>query len=251
MATGFYVKRGEKEQGPFSSKDLKNFAAAGKLKKTDKIRKDNSQKYYPAESVKGLFDVPAPAKKRKSARKAEVEYAGVEVIEEGDASDFDTYDDEFGDVAEFDDVEFVDEYDEFDDVEEFEPEPARKRRSRSPAGPPPARRGAKAKKKSSSTGKPKKKKPVKKADDEEDEEEDGPWANLFYGVSCIAGGIFLFIALGQGSPEDWGRRGGLVKLVVALLYNVGGRWAVLVIAILLGLVLFWAAFEQFKKQADH
>jgi hypothetical protein len=246
MATGFYVKRGDKEQGPFSSEDLKKFAASGKIKKTDKIRKENSEKYYPAESVKGLFDAPAQ-KKKKPAKKAKEEYAVVEVIDDGDASDFDTYgDDDFGDDGEFDDVEFADDYDDFDEVEEYEPQPARKRRSRGPTAPPPARRGAKGKKKSSA-GKPKKKRPAKD-DDDEDEEEDGPWMNIFYGVICVAAGIFLFIALGEEGPEDWGRRGGLIKLVLQLVYKLGGRWLVLGIMILFGCVLFWAAFEQFKKQ---
>ena len=252
MPSGFYIKRGEKEQGPFSSKDLKAFAASGKLRKTDKIRKEDSQKYYPADSVKGLFSAEAPAKKQRPMQKAKNKSGGTEI---GSPSDFETSDDEdFADAVGFDDVEYADEFgeeDDFGDVEEYEPEPPRKRRSRGPAGPPPPRRSPKGKK-ASSTGKPKKRKPAKKAagGDDDDEDEDGPWANLFYGVCCIAGGIVLFIVLGEGPHDDWGRRGGLVKLILQALYYVGGRWAVLVIMILFGLVLFWAAFEQFKKQAS-
>jgi hypothetical protein len=240
---GFYVKRGDKEQGPFSSSDLKEFAESGKLRKTDKIRKEDSQKYYPAESVKGLFAKSssakqAPAKKRKPSKQVEEIYGGAELVEES-ADGFD-YADDFNDE---------DDFDEYGEDEDFEPEPARKRRPRSPAGPRPAR-GQKSSRKGSAANKPaKKRKAAKKsAEGEEDEEEDGPWMNMFYGVCCIAGGIFLFIALGQGSPDDWGRKGGLVKLIVQLLYYVGGRWAVLVLLTLGGLLLIGTGIKQLREK---
>ena len=53
----FYLKIGNKEQGPISSKELKEAANSGKIKKETPIRKANSKKWYTAQDVKGLFPI--------------------------------------------------------------------------------------------------------------------------------------------------------------------------------------------------
>ena len=60
MAAGWIIKRNNKENGPFSSQQLKQFAVAGKLKREDLIRKEPGGKFMPANSIKGLFPEEKP-----------------------------------------------------------------------------------------------------------------------------------------------------------------------------------------------
>ena len=55
MATGWIIKRNNKENGPFSSQQLKKLAETGKLKPADLIRKEPGGKFQPAKAIKGLF----------------------------------------------------------------------------------------------------------------------------------------------------------------------------------------------------
>lgn len=130
--------------------------------------------------------------------------------------------------------------------ESKEPEPRRSSRSGSsrPAkgqsAPPPRRAAAPSK-----PAKPKKR---AKENGEEDDEENSPWANLFYGVVCVLAGILLFIGMRNEDPNEWAsRRGGAIVAVVKLLYNIGGEWLVLVMAILISLLFFGSAINQFRK----
>jgi hypothetical protein len=55
MPAGWIIKRNNKENGPFSPQQLKQFASSGKLKPEDLIRKEPGGKFVKANSVKGLF----------------------------------------------------------------------------------------------------------------------------------------------------------------------------------------------------
>ena len=58
MATEWFVRRGEKTSGPFTSKQLKSLANSGRLKPEDLIRKGSEGKFSPITRVQGLFDQP-------------------------------------------------------------------------------------------------------------------------------------------------------------------------------------------------
>ncbi len=53
-STSYYVRRGQKQFGPFDTPQLKKLAAAGKITRDDAISADRS-KWTPAGNVKGLF----------------------------------------------------------------------------------------------------------------------------------------------------------------------------------------------------
>ena len=56
MGDAFHVRIGDKEFGPFSAVELKTLAAEGKIKPDALIKKAGKDTWYPADSVKGLFD---------------------------------------------------------------------------------------------------------------------------------------------------------------------------------------------------
>ena len=252
MASRWIVKRGEKESGPFTSPQLKSLADSGQLKRTDLVTKQGKNRYVPAEKVKGLFVAPqsqsaakaAPAKSKVPAKSKanaeELDFGVVEIIEDDD-------DDPIVVLAESEDEFDVVDFDYAEDEDDFEePKPARSRSPKRETPPPRGRSSAPSRRTPAKPAKPKK--PVKKTDGEEDEEENGPWLNIVYGLACVFGGICFFIALGDEDPDTWQtRRGGAVLAVVKLLYNIGGRWMVLGLAILLSSVFFWSAFNQFRK----
>lgn len=63
QAQQWFVRRGDKEHGPFTSKQLRSMAASGKITVDDLLRKGDSPKWIKAGSVKGLFAaVPQEAK---------------------------------------------------------------------------------------------------------------------------------------------------------------------------------------------
>jgi hypothetical protein len=64
MANTWFVVRGGKEEGPLTGQQLKDMAAAGKLRETDLVRRDDMPTARQAKTIKGLFPgatAPAPA----------------------------------------------------------------------------------------------------------------------------------------------------------------------------------------------
>jgi|GEM_PF-5377879 len=73
----WYIRRNDKQSGPFESAQLKQLAADGKIKPNDQIRRDDQESWHKAESVKGLFlapkqtkDVPSEAMRQADASQA-------------------------------------------------------------------------------------------------------------------------------------------------------------------------------------
>lgn len=254
MASRWIVKRGDKEGGPFTSPQLKSLADSGQLRRTDLVTKQGENRYVPAEKVKGLFipkDNPspkdAPAKpsvpvKSKASDDEALDFGVVEIIDDDDdpVVVLEESDEEFEVVAVIDDED-----DQFDFVE---PEPSRSGRSRRGSSSKRSRGDSPSRRAAAPTKPARPKKPVKKLDDEEDEDENGPWLNVFYGLTCVFGGIAMFIALANEDPNTLeSRRNGALLAIVRLLYNIGGRWMVLGLAIALSGVFFWSAYNQFRK----
>jgi|SRR5579862_4296321 len=61
MVDQFYVERGAKKAGPFSTAQLKGLAASGRLQPTDAIWKEGMDKPVLAAKVKNLFPAPPEA----------------------------------------------------------------------------------------------------------------------------------------------------------------------------------------------
>lgn len=62
QTTGWYVSRGQKKWGPYSGKQLKSMAVAGKLLQDDLVWKQGLASWVPAKQVPGLFAaLPASA----------------------------------------------------------------------------------------------------------------------------------------------------------------------------------------------
>lgn len=57
--TEWFVTKGDKTYGPFTSAQLKELASTGKIKPDTLIRMGSDGKWTPAERVKGLFDSPS------------------------------------------------------------------------------------------------------------------------------------------------------------------------------------------------
>lgn len=55
MAQGWYYRLDGQQRGPISAAELKQLAAAGKLKPTDEVKKEGMADWLPASQVKGLF----------------------------------------------------------------------------------------------------------------------------------------------------------------------------------------------------
>jgi hypothetical protein len=275
MGSLWIVRRGDQERGPFTSPELRSLANSGQLRRTDLVTKQGENRYVPAEKVKGLFSAPpgntsknttaltapkaqAPAKAKTSDEEG-LDFGVVEIIEEDDIIVLEEPKDE---IIEGDDVVVLEEpKDEFDlfnfdtndaDDDFDEPKPSRSGRSGSSRRETRPERGRSAapSRRSSALDKPAKpKKPAKtKKGDEDEDEENSPWLNVFYGVICVFAGICLFIALGKEDPSTWEtRRGAALVAIVRLIYNIGGKWMVLGLAIALSLLFFWFAFDKFRK----
>ncbi len=270
MASGWIVKRGEKEQGPFSAQQLKQFAEAGKIRKTDLVRKQGTEKFVPALKIKGLFTAAkSPARKPQSQPKV---YEQVEIIEEeGSPDDFDAdYDagsyssvdedyDDYGTVAE-DYGDGFDDYEDYEDYDDYEEAPRsrrgssrqgsrressrRQRSSRGPSGPPPkpSKKKPASKKKSAATSKPRKRRAS------EDEDEDGPWGTLIAGIVCLGFAVGCAVYMGSESPNLTGRgKGALIALVVNFIYSIGGKWLLVVLLALGGMVCIGMAIQKFQE----
>ena len=242
MASGWIVKRNNKELGPFSAAQLKKLVEMGTLRPTDLIRKEESGKFVKAEKVKGLFDAAPPngsAKKQSGSKPQEILVAEVvevideepivlaaepEPIEAYDPGDYETdFEDDYEDYA----GGGFDDYEDYDDYEARAP-----RRSRAPNRRPAARRRSAPKKSS-----------VRKVKKKANDEEDGPWQLLFGGVLLIGVGIFLFFLL-----RDYKIVGvGLIPWTLMLLDYIGGRWAVLIFFVLGGIAMIVDAIRKFAR----
>ncbi len=60
MAAGWFVTRGQKKSGPFSSEQLKQLASQGKLQPTDMVWREGMSSWKPAGEIKGLYPTAAP-----------------------------------------------------------------------------------------------------------------------------------------------------------------------------------------------
>ena len=176
MASHWIVKRRDKEQGPFTSQQLKKLADSGQLRTTDWVRKHDSDQFVKAEKVKGLFDNP-PVKdseqNRGKTKPQEMLVAGVvevmdndppskgEPIAESYENDFEDYDDGDEDFA-------ADDFDDYDDSDET---PSRRSTLRGSGLKTTRSRGG-ANRRQLSPSKPKNSKARKKKSSD-DEDEDG------------------------------------------------------------------------------
>ncbi|HMP59478.1 MAG TPA: DUF4339 domain-containing protein [Gemmatales bacterium] len=61
MAQNWFVIRGNNEQGPLTAQRLKEMAANGQLRPTDKVRREDMERPKQASEVKGLFPPPTEA----------------------------------------------------------------------------------------------------------------------------------------------------------------------------------------------
>jgi len=68
MAQNWFVVRGKNEEGPFTGTQLKDMAAKGQLKPTDRVRREDMTAPVLASSIKGLFAKPEAAVPSTSAR---------------------------------------------------------------------------------------------------------------------------------------------------------------------------------------
>jgi hypothetical protein len=59
MGTEWFVKRNEKKLGPFSSKDLRRLAAAGKLVAEDLVWKEGLSDWVSVSRIESLFETPS------------------------------------------------------------------------------------------------------------------------------------------------------------------------------------------------
>ncbi len=218
--------------GPVSTAQLKKLAATGKLKPDDQLSQAKEGPFRSAAKAKGLFAAkPKP-------KPPEDEFVEAVVIED---DDYESYDD----GMDYDDYGDVDDYGDYDDYEDVEEEPRPSRR-RGAASAPAKSRPAKS---SKSKTKPKKSKAKKKSSDDDDEEEDGPWwLNVLWGVGCIGLGFFLFFmarsAEASGEAVDFGRKGGIFKLI----YSFLGPWGVLGVLVLAGCGFLYAAYDSYQAE---
>ena len=157
MAAGWIIKRSNKENGPFSAQQLKQFASSGKLKPEDLIRKEPGGKFVKANSVKGLFP--------------EEELADADA---SDSADFANVD-----ISRYADLPMEDE-DEYDEDEEDD---SRKKSRSKSGGKTVGKAGGKSKK-------PTSKRDKNKAKKEEFIWENDPIDDFAYGI------LLLFFAVG-------------------------------------------------------
>ena len=55
MATQWYVQQDGQDSGPMTSRELKELAVSGRLRPTDRVRKEGMEKWVSAGNVKGLL----------------------------------------------------------------------------------------------------------------------------------------------------------------------------------------------------
>lgn len=248
MRSLWMVRRGEREQGPYTSPQLRKLASAGRLRTTDLIRKQGCEKFVPADKVKGLFDAQPPQSlpeeserlKTKDIPVAEV----IEVIDEELPIVLEAVPDE--DESDENYQSYENSYDEYPVVDYLEYEvPASSLRRASSQGrarsSPRVARGESRRERSSA--RPAKRK-ASRASDSDDE--DGPWQELIGGVASLAIGIGLFIYIGPHEVEITGW--GVVTWLLMVLNQIGGRWAILAFFLLTAGVCFGSAIKKFAER---
>ncbi|HET6574114.1 MAG TPA: GYF domain-containing protein [Fimbriiglobus sp.] len=60
LAQQWFVVRGDREEGPYTGRQLKQLAASGKLKPDDQVRRGDVETVRRAKDIKGLFPAPPP-----------------------------------------------------------------------------------------------------------------------------------------------------------------------------------------------
>ena len=211
MATGWIIKRNDKENGPFSAQQLKKLATSGKLKPEDLVRKQPGGKYQRANSIKGLFPEDS-----------------LEDADAGDTADFANIDiSRFGDLP-------MEEEDDYGDEEDYGG--GGKRRSKSATKSPP-RAGGKGKKSGGgkSKGKSGKKNKVSWEDD--------PINDLFWGSAmiCFAVGTLFFMDPATYELPD----------IVVTIHEYSGRFGVSVFLLLVSLIFFVPAYQKIQRIKDN
>ncbi len=236
MASRWIVKRNGKEQGPFTSPQLKSLADSGQLRRKDLVRKHDSERFVPAEEVKRLFDAPSDVSSNQQRSPTDppaiLVAELVEVIEDDPPEVVEYEYEEEADLDQDDEAKG-----DADDYADYEASAARPRRSanRRPE------RGNHRRSRSTRTTPSKPRKPKTSG-----EEEDGPWQELFGGLVAIGIGVFLFIIIGPNGVEI--RGWGIIVWVMMILNYIGGRWAILVFFILAGIACLWDAFKKFTDR---
>lgn len=207
MAAGWIIKRSNKENGPFSAQQLKQFASSGKLKPDDLIKKEPGGKFVRAKSVKGLFPE--------------------ESLEEADAGD--SADLANVDISRFADLPMDDEDDEYGDDDDGG---SRKKSKSKSGGKASSGSGGKGKKVSNKREKTKAKK-------EEFIWQNDPVNDLFWGT------ILLFFAIGFllfMDPEEYE----LPQLLVDI-HGYAGRFGVSASIILVSLIFWIPAVLKINR----
>lgn len=211
MATGWIIKRNNKENGPFSAQQLKKFATSGKLKPDDWIRKESGNKFQKAQSVKGLF--PEESLVEASA---------------GDSADIGNMD-----LSAYGDLPMED--DDYGD-EDYGDETGRPSRSKTKT--PPRAGGKRTSKKSGGkSGKGKSKGKKNKVSYEDD-----PMNDLFWGTTLV--GIAIS-ALFYMDPETWE----LPEIMITV-HEYTGRFGVSVVILLASLIFFIPAYQKIQRIQD-
>jgi hypothetical protein len=252
MPSQWIVKRGEKEQGPFTSPQLRTLARSGRLRTTDQIRKQGHEKYVPADKVKGLFDavppqslppqtLPPPAKQAVSAEIPVAEI--IEVVEEmpivleaapedeGSPEDYQGYENSYDEYPVVDYVDYV-EY-------EVPAKSLRRSSNRSPVQNSP--RGGRRRDRSARRSKKR-----RDSDGVSSDIEEGPWQSLMWCMISIAIGVGLFLYIGPEGAEITGR--GLIAWTLMALNAIGGRWAILIFFVVCGIGWFCVAITKFTDR---
>lgn len=248
MPSQWIVKRGEQEQGPFTSPQLRQLAHTGKLRTTDQIRKQDCEKYVPAEKVKGLFDSTPPISLPtliEPAKTSEIPVAEiVEVIEDELPIVLEAAPEDAGASVDFQEYEYsYDEYPVVDYVDsvEYEVPAASLRRSSNRNRPLQSARDESCRPRSES--RPTKRGTIKKVSSDE---ELGRWEALFGGMGLIALGIFLFVFIGDKEVEIEGW--GIVTWIMMGLNKIGGRWAMMIFFVACGIACICHGISKFVKR---
>jgi nitrate reductase NapE component len=80
---------------------------------------------------------------------------------------------------------------------------------------------------------------------ETEEENDSPWKTIGIGLLLLAGAVFLYYTFDKLETE-----GGRVKInwILALLYNVAGKWPVVSVVALIGAFTTYSGIKDFKNK---
>lgn len=211
MESQWVVKRNDKERGPLTSKQLKEFAKKGQLRRDDWIRKAEGGKFVKAETVGGLFPKEEP--------EDEFDFGGLDEFVESEVEE----EDEFGD-------------------EDYGAPTRRRRRKRSSSGS--SRRAAAP---AVSGGRKKKKKKRREEEEDEDDWWD-PVSELYWGIGFV---IASFVSFGFFMwAEKKGDEDGLTDMpsFIQFTYDKTGKWGVSVLCIFISLMFLIPAFKHISER---